>query len=77
MKKKHIKKSIRIIFELIISVLITLLIFYMLSWYSFNTLPTKTVLIRMIIMILVIFDLIELLFNRKRIKYKELKYEHK
>lgn len=77
MKKKYIKKNTRILLELFISIMLTLLIFYMLSWYSFNTLPTKIVLIRMIIMTLIIFDLIELFRYRKDKKLKELKYEHK
>ena len=75
--KKRLKKSIKIILELIISTALTLLIFYMLSWYSFNTLPTKTVLIRMIIMVLIIFDLIELFSISKSKKYKEIKYNFK
>ena len=75
--KKKFKKSIRIILELFISFLLTLLIFHMLSWYSFNTLPTKAVLIRMIIMILIIFDLIELFSYGNGKKYKVLKYEYK
>lgn len=62
------KKSLKIIIDLIISIILTLLIFYVLNWYSFNTLPTKKVFIRMILMILVIFDLIELFkFNKKKI----------
>ena len=77
MNKKSIKKSIRIILELTIAVLLTLFIFYILSWYSFTTLPTKTVLIRMIISALIIFDLIELISSKNGKKYKELKYEHK
>ncbi|MBQ3020883.1 MAG: hypothetical protein IJD92_01505 [Bacilli bacterium] len=65
------KKTVRIIIELIISLLLTLLIFYMLSWYSFNTLPTKVVFIRMIIMTLIIFDLILLIFHKKDFKRKK------
>lgn len=55
------KKQIKITLELILSIIITLLLFYLLSWYSFNTLPTKTVLLRMIIVTLIIFDLFELI----------------
>ena len=77
MNKKRMKKNLRITLELLISIMLTLLIFYILNWYSFNTLPTKIVFTRMIIMILIIFDLIELFNYRKGKKYKELKYIHK
>lgn len=56
------KKLSKIILELIISIMFTLLTFYMLNWYSFKTLPSTLVFIQMIIMVLIIFDLIEL-FN--------------
>lgn len=39
---------------IIVSLLITFVVFYTMSWYSFSTLPTKVVLYRMIFFFIVI-----------------------
>ncbi|HOP65893.1 MAG TPA: hypothetical protein PLX66_02615 [Bacilli bacterium] len=51
------KKIIIGIVEGIISLLITFTTFYLMSWYSFETLPTKIVLIRMVICFVFIFTI--------------------
>ncbi len=46
---RRAKVFLRIASEIVFSIAITLLIFYVTGWYSFTTLPTRLVFIRMVL----------------------------
>lgn len=67
------KKILLLIIDYIISLVITLLFFYTMSWYSFNTFPTKLVLIRIIICSLLLTVIISMIYIYiKKLKNKRL-----
>lgn len=69
---KILKNIMRIIGLYIISVIVIVFVFYTMGWYVFNMLPTKIVLLRMLISsitLTIILELLLLLISKiKRIK---------
>lgn len=66
---KNKMKLLRVVTYLSISMVLTLIVFYMMSWYSFNTLPTILVFLRMVlstILLTVSMVLISMTFERNR-----------
>lgn len=62
------KKLIELILIYIVSLAITLFLFYVMSWYSFGTFPTRIVLIRIIFVSVMLALMIKCLVIFKRTK---------
>ena len=63
-------KLFQIFMVFVVSVGITLVLFYAMSWYSFNTLPTSIVFQRMLIsvavLMLVLYGVVKLINTQKK-----------
>ena len=68
MRSNH--KLFQILMVFVVSVGLTLFLFYAMSWYSFNTLPTSAVFQRMLIsvavLMLVLYGAVKLITTQKK-----------
>ncbi|MCI7702165.1 MAG: hypothetical protein MSS28_03625 [Tenericutes bacterium] len=65
------KKNILYFIAVVLSLLITFVFFELMSWYHFGDIPTKVVLVRLIVFFLVVAGLlisIVAFINKKKIK---------
>lgn len=65
------KKNILYFIAVVLSLLITFVFFELMSWYHFGDIPTKVVLVRLIVFFLVVAGLlisIVVFINKKKIK---------
>lgn len=64
---KILKNILQVVGVCVLSALITLLVFKTMGWYAFNMLPTKVVVIRMLIssgILAIMLEVILLVFRR-------------
>lgn len=67
----YMKKNILYFIAVVLSLLITFVFFELMSWYHFGDIPTKVVLVRLIVFFLVVAGLlisIVAFINKKKIK---------